>query len=104
MAVKSNANQDEGPQVGKRVGIRFGNTILAGTVVENRGRLGPYGEPLIRVSVHASPSTTTTFEVLFSTLLPTPAAKPKGKAKALRPSRKKTGGRAKRIKSPRTTS
>jgi len=58
--------------VGSTVGVKFGETVLPATVVEDRGTLGPGGQRLVRVSVNATPSATTTFEVLFDTLLPAP--------------------------------
>jgi hypothetical protein len=62
-------------EIGSKVGIRFGDMVLPATVVEDRGELGPNGERLVRVSVNATPTATTTFEVLFSTLLPAPKTK-----------------------------
>ncbi len=58
--------------VGDQVWIRFGDTVLPATVVEDRGKLGPRGERIVRVSVEATPSSTTTFEVLYSSLVPPP--------------------------------
>ena len=59
-----------GVKTGDIVGIRSGSQIIPATVVEDRGDLGPGGQRLIRVSIGASTSTTTTFEVLYSSLVP----------------------------------
>jgi len=59
-------------QVGDRVGIQMGSRVVPAIVIEDGGLVGNDGERLIRVSVQATTSTSTTFEVLLSTLLPNP--------------------------------
>ena len=54
---------------GDIVGVRAGDEVVPARILEDRGLLGSR-ERLVRVSVGETTSATSSFEVLYSTLLP----------------------------------
>ena len=64
-------------QSGEVVGVRLGGDVVRGVVVEDRGIFGPGRNHVVRISVQVTGSTTTTLEVLSTSLTaPPPSEKP----------------------------